>query len=52
MESAPYEKGQALFDLFVTSLRALGIGVQTGIFGAHMAVSILNDGPVTVILDV
>lgn len=51
-ESAPYEQGQALFDRFVQELRALNIDVQTGVFGAHMEVSLINDGPVTLVLDV
>ena len=49
--SAPFEKGQTLFDEFVNKLRATGIEVQTGVFGAHMQVSLINDGPVTVIVD-
>lgn len=52
VESAGFEQGQALFDRFVQELRALGVGVQTGVFGANMQVSLVNDGPVTVILDV
>ncbi|AIE83941.1 D-aminoacyl-tRNA deacylase [Fimbriimonas ginsengisoli] len=52
VESAPYEEGRALFDCFVAELRALGIDVRTGVFGANMAVSLVNDGPVTVIVDV
>lgn len=51
-ESADYEKGSMLFDRFVQSLRGRGIGVQTGVFGAHMHVAMVNDGPVTVIVDV
>lgn len=51
-ESAPYDEGLRLFDQFVAALRNTGISVQTGVFGAHMNVSILNDGPVTVIVDV
>lgn len=51
ISSAPYEEGERLFDAFVASLRGLGIEVQTGIFGAHMDVSLVNDGPVTVIVE-
>jgi D-tyrosyl-tRNA(Tyr) deacylase len=51
-ESAPYEQGQALFERFVRELRALNVDVQTGVFGAHMEVSLINDGPVTIVLDV
>jgi len=50
--SAPFEQGRALFDRLVAELRALGVDVQTGVFGAHMEVSLINDGPVTVIVDV
>jgi D-aminoacyl-tRNA deacylase len=52
MDSAGFELGQQLFDEFVKQLRLLGIRVQTGLFGANMQVSIINDGPVTLILDV
>lgn len=51
VESAPYEKGSELFDLFVVELRAFGVDVQTGVFGAHMHVSLINDGPVTVVVE-
>lgn len=51
ISSAPYEEGERLFDAFVASLRGLGVEVQTGIFGAHMDVSLVNDGPVTVIVE-
>ena len=51
-ESASFDVGRALFDRFVTALRDKGIVVETGIFGAHMNVSLVNDGPVTVIVDV
>ncbi len=51
-ESAPFERAGELFDIFVTALQGEGIRVETGEFGAHMDVSLLNDGPVTLILDV
>ena len=38
-------------DAFVAALRDLGAEVATGVFGADMQVSLVNDGPVTVILD-
>lgn len=50
-ESAPFAKGKELFDLFVSEVRQLGVEVQTGIFGAHMDVSLVNDGPVTLVVD-
>lgn len=52
VESAPFEQGRALFDRFVEALRGTGVAVQTGEFGAHMEVALINDGPVTVIVDV
>ena len=39
-------------DAVVSALRALGARVETGIFGADMQVSLINDGPVTVIVEV
>ncbi|MFH1530871.1 MAG: D-aminoacyl-tRNA deacylase [Pseudomonadota bacterium] len=36
---------------FVTRCRALGLPVETGVFGAHMEVSLTNDGPVTILID-
>lgn len=50
--SAPYAQGEQLFNTFVAELRQVGIPTQTGTFGADMQVSLVNDGPVTVILDV
>ena len=38
-------------DAVVSSLRELGARVETGVFGADMKVSLVNDGPVTIILD-
>ena len=43
--------GAALYDLFCDSLRGLGLTVETGEFGADMAVTLTNDGPVTIWLD-
>ena len=50
-DAAPPPKGRALFDALVAAVRAQGVEVQTGVFGADMAVSLVNDGPVTVIVD-
>lgn len=49
--AAPGTVSQRLFDLYVTTLRALGLEVETGVFGATMQVSLTNDGPVTLLLD-
>jgi D-tyrosyl-tRNA(Tyr) deacylase len=45
------ERAEQLFEKFVTALRSHDVGVQTGIFGAVMKVSLVNEGPVTVVLD-
>ncbi len=45
------ERAQALYESFIQRLREGGITVRTGEFGARMAVSLVNDGPVTISLD-
>jgi D-tyrosyl-tRNA(Tyr) deacylase len=50
--AAPPERAEPLIDRLVHRLRALGATVATGTFGADMAVNLVNDGPVTVVLDV
>lgn len=52
VQSAGYEQGRALFDRFVTALRERYPRTQTGVFGAHMDVELVNDGPVTLVIDV
>jgi D-aminoacyl-tRNA deacylase len=42
---------EPLVDAFAEALRGLGAHVETGVFGAHMHVELINDGPVTVILE-
>lgn len=49
--AAPSAVAEPLVSAFVGSLRALGADVQTGAFGAHMEVALVNDGPVTVLLE-
>ena len=49
--AAPPELGKALYEEFVAALRALGLRVETGVFQAHMSVDLVNDGPVTILLD-
>lgn len=51
-EAAPPEIAEPLYEQFCDELRALGIPVRTGIFGAHMELELVNDGPVTIVLDV
>ena len=50
--AAPRPVSEPLVDAFVGALRELGAAVATGVFGADMQVSLVNDGPVTLILDV
>ncbi len=49
--AAPLDEARALYEAAVNRLRAAGVLVETGIFGAHMQVELLNDGPVTFLLD-
>ncbi|HEY7155447.1 MAG TPA: D-aminoacyl-tRNA deacylase [Gemmataceae bacterium] len=49
--AAPPEIAVPLYEAFVKALRALGLPVATGRFGAMMQVELVNDGPVTLILD-
>ena len=50
-KAAPPPIAEPLVDAFCESLRALGFRVETGVFGAEMAVELVNDGPVTIWLD-
>ena len=50
-EAAPPELARNLYDYFVERLRAGDVAVDTGVFQASMQVSLINDGPVTFILD-
>lgn len=50
-DAAPPERASILVDRFVERLRAAGFGVETGRFGAEMAVELVNDGPFTLVLD-
>lgn len=49
--AAPTEQARALYEYFVTAAKRTGVPVQTGVFQADMAVSLTNDGPVTLILE-
>lgn len=51
-DAASPDVAEALYERFCEALRALGVPVQTGVFGARMQVSLVNDGPVTIVLDV
>jgi D-tyrosyl-tRNA(Tyr) deacylase len=50
-DAAPAGAGRELYQEFVLGLKGLGLTVATGVFQAHMQVEIINDGPVTLILD-
>jgi D-tyrosyl-tRNA(Tyr) deacylase len=49
--AAPGAAAEPQVAAFVQALRDLGAGVETGIFGAHMQVQLVNDGPVTILLE-
>lgn len=52
LAAAPGPVAEPLVEAVVAALRALGARVETGEFGAQMAVSLVNDGPITLIIDV
>ncbi len=49
--AAPPEQADPLYRRFCAALQRLGVEVETGRFGARMAVELVNDGPVTIVLD-
>lgn len=50
-KAAPRDTAEPIYERFCEALRDLGVPVRTGVFGARMAVMIVNDGPVTLVLD-
>ncbi len=50
-KAAPPDQAQALYTRVIDGLKGRGLRTETGVFGAHMNVSLENDGPVTLILD-
>ena len=50
-DAAPPDVGERLYERFAAALRGLGVAVETGRFGATMAVELVNDGPFTIWLD-
>jgi D-tyrosyl-tRNA(Tyr) deacylase len=49
--AAPREQAEPLYERFCEALRAHAVPVETGVFGAYMAVELVNDGPVTVTIE-
>ena len=49
--AAPPEQANRLYEHFVACARRRGVETQTGVFRAHMAVSLINDGPVTLLVE-
>jgi D-aminoacyl-tRNA deacylase len=48
--AAPPDEAERLYERFCAELRTLGVRVEQGVFGARMAVELVNDGPVTIVL--
>ena len=51
IEAARGEPAERLYEAVAAALRETGLRVETGVFGAEMAVELVNDGPVTILLD-
>ncbi len=51
INAAPPEQARELYEYFLSLARQRGVKVETGRFGVHMEVELVNDGPVTIILD-
>jgi D-tyrosyl-tRNA(Tyr) deacylase len=49
--AAQPERAEPLYEHFCSELRAFGVAVETGVFGAKMAVELVNDGPVTIVIE-
>jgi D-tyrosyl-tRNA(Tyr) deacylase len=49
--TAPPEQAKNVYEEFAEALRRLGVAVATGVFGAMMSVELVNEGPVTILLD-
>jgi len=49
--AAPPEMAEQMYERFVEEARGLGVRVATGVFRAHMQVELVNDGPVTLVID-
>jgi D-tyrosyl-tRNA(Tyr) deacylase len=51
LDAAPPEQAEPLYERFCTALEEVGLPVARGVFGARMRVELVNDGPVTIVLD-
>ena len=51
-DAAPPDRAEPLIEAFCDALRGHGVHVETGVFGARMEVELVNDGPVTLVMDV
>ena len=49
--ATPPEQAEPLYERFCSELRGLGVPVETGVFGAKMEAELVNDGPVTIVLE-
>jgi D-tyrosyl-tRNA(Tyr) deacylase len=49
--AAPPEQAESIYERLCAELRGLGVPVETGVFGAKMDAELVNDGPVTIVLD-
>ncbi|QTA38744.1 D-tyrosyl-tRNA(Tyr) deacylase [Thermosipho ferrireducens] len=49
--SAPPDYAKKMYEMFIDKIRKMGLKVETGVFGEYMQVSLINDGPVTLLLD-
>jgi D-aminoacyl-tRNA deacylase len=50
-DAAPPEEAEPVYEAFCEALRQVGVPVSTGVFGARMYIELVNDGPVTIILE-
>jgi D-tyrosyl-tRNA(Tyr) deacylase len=50
-QAAPRERAEPLYKAFCEALRGAGVRVETGVFGARMQIELVNDGPVTIVMD-
>jgi D-tyrosyl-tRNA(Tyr) deacylase len=52
VDAAPSAEAEPLYDAFCADLESEGVPVERGVFGARMGVDLVNDGPVTIVLDI